>query len=403
MAAPVINNIPPQFFTDAGAVAASHNLHTFAAGTTSDQATYSDQALTSLNANPIVLDSAGRATIFLNPALGSYKFELKDPTDTTTLWTRDDVSPLLGFQANFDVTGTAGEAISAGEAVYLSDGSGGTDAGEWYLTDSAAASSSSEAYIVGFALADVADAASGQFRIQGRATGLSGLTAGSTYYVTATPGAIGTTAPANSRVMGIADSTTTLTLAPIEGAAATAGPLPALDATALLGGVMLQVGSVTADASSGAGATNEIINTITHTLPSTGTIADGDFYRGVYWGEFANNANAKRVGVRFKMSDTGTLLTVLGSLGGVAPLLRWRLDFVVMRSNGGLAMRCAGVSTVTQVNSTALDLANSNADQDLGPISWVATLVSNISIVATGVAADDVVLKGGALYYCQQG
>lgn len=63
-------------------------LHTFLAGTTTPAATYSDQALTTPNANPVILDSAGRATVYLDNL--SYKFEMR-LADDTLLWTVDNV------------------------------------------------------------------------------------------------------------------------------------------------------------------------------------------------------------------------------------------------------------------------------------------------------------------------
>ena len=71
-----------QFFTDAGAVAASYKLYTYVSGTTTPQATYTDQAGTVANANPIILDSAGRATIWLTVG-ETYTFALKTPADAT--------------------------------------------------------------------------------------------------------------------------------------------------------------------------------------------------------------------------------------------------------------------------------------------------------------------------------
>ena len=64
-------------------------LYTYASGTTTPQATYSDSALTTPNANPVVMDSSGRATVFLSAV--SYKFILKTSAGVT-LWTVDGVA-----------------------------------------------------------------------------------------------------------------------------------------------------------------------------------------------------------------------------------------------------------------------------------------------------------------------
>lgn len=54
-------------------------------GTSTAKDTYSDKALSSANANPVVLDSRGEADIFLS---GEYKVVLKD-SDDVTIWTID--------------------------------------------------------------------------------------------------------------------------------------------------------------------------------------------------------------------------------------------------------------------------------------------------------------------------
>lgn len=63
-----------QFFDDNGDPLSAGKLYTYAAGTTTPKATYTTAAGTTPNANPVVLDSAGRAVVFLD---GSYKFRLE--------------------------------------------------------------------------------------------------------------------------------------------------------------------------------------------------------------------------------------------------------------------------------------------------------------------------------------
>ena len=179
-------------------------LYTYAAGTTTPLATYSNVGLTSANANPVVLDSAGRATIFLSPA--SYKFILKNSSGTT-IWTRDNVGAVPTTNIDNDVTGTAGEALTANDCAYLNS------SGAWVKADADAAASSTTA-LIGFTVADTANGASGTFRLSGRMTGFSGLTPGSDYYVSATNGAITATAPSNSRFVGRADTISSLIITP---------------------------------------------------------------------------------------------------------------------------------------------------------------------------------------------
>lgn len=99
-----------QFFTDAGALAAGYLLYTYAANTTTPQATYSNKAGTSANANPIVLDSQGRATIYLSPTL-TYDYVLKTAAGVT-VWTQEDVSaaPGDGDAVTFTQSGTGAVA-----------------------------------------------------------------------------------------------------------------------------------------------------------------------------------------------------------------------------------------------------------------------------------------------------
>jgi hypothetical protein len=77
-----------QFFTDSGAIASGYKLYSYSAGTSTLLSTYSDKALAVPNANPVVLDAAGRAKVFLSNA--SYKFVLKTAADVD-VWTIDGV------------------------------------------------------------------------------------------------------------------------------------------------------------------------------------------------------------------------------------------------------------------------------------------------------------------------
>lgn len=67
-----------QFFDDNGNPLSGGKLYTYAAGTTTPKATYTTASGTVTHDNPVTLDSAGRAVIFL---AGSYKFILHDSSD----------------------------------------------------------------------------------------------------------------------------------------------------------------------------------------------------------------------------------------------------------------------------------------------------------------------------------
>lgn len=189
-------------------------IWTYTAGTSSPVATYTDVGLTVANANPIIASTAGRFTAFLTSGV-SYKFlyELAPCSSIshgTTLLTADNIAAVPLSSASLDVTGTVGESVTAGQAVYLSDGSGGKSAGQWYKADSTNTYSSSLLW-VGMAPVAISSGVAGAIRVAGSVTGLAGLTIGAKYYVSAA-GAITTTAPTNTRVIGQADSTTSLVL-----------------------------------------------------------------------------------------------------------------------------------------------------------------------------------------------
>ena len=63
---------------DDGNPLAGGKVYTYAAGTTTPQATYTSEGAGTPNANPVVLDAAGRAVIFWS---GSYKIKITDAND----------------------------------------------------------------------------------------------------------------------------------------------------------------------------------------------------------------------------------------------------------------------------------------------------------------------------------
>ena len=201
----------PKFtgFDNSGDIVPLGLLYTYAAGTTTALATYSDVDLLTANANPVVLDSAGRATVFL--AASSYKFVLKSAA-SATLWTQDNIAAGASYSVNLTIPVTAGEAIASGEGCYLSDGSGSKTAGKWYRWDADFTYASTLPQIA-VASADIAANAVGAvIRAPGRATVAGPLTPGTTYYISNTAGALSATAGTNSRTVGVADTTTTIVL-----------------------------------------------------------------------------------------------------------------------------------------------------------------------------------------------
>lgn len=193
-------------------------LFVYLAGTTTKTTTYSDAAATSPNTNPVVADSAGRIVVFL-PSGITYKFVYalagSDDPPASPYKTVDNVSAIPQSATNVDIDSqTAGETLLAGDVVALSDGSGGKTAGQWYKADADFTYLSTVAPLIGMAPTGITSGASGSIRIYGRITGLSALTQGTLYYVSATAGALTSTAPANAKPVAVADSTTSVIFQP---------------------------------------------------------------------------------------------------------------------------------------------------------------------------------------------
>jgi hypothetical protein len=82
-----------QFFDNNGVPLAGGLIYTYAAGTTTPQATYTSSAGTIAHANPIVLNSAGRVSageVWVSEGI-TYKFVLQDST-STTIGTYDNIN-----------------------------------------------------------------------------------------------------------------------------------------------------------------------------------------------------------------------------------------------------------------------------------------------------------------------
>ena len=118
-----------QFIDAAGIPLAGGFLYTYAAGTTTPQATYTDSTAATANSNPIVLDSRGEANIWLTGS--NYKFKLTD-ANGTEIWTVDNIaapstalSPV--FDSNVTISAnTSGPALlvtqtGAGAAIRVQD------------------------------------------------------------------------------------------------------------------------------------------------------------------------------------------------------------------------------------------------------------------------------------------
>jgi hypothetical protein len=183
----------------------------YLAGTTTRASTYTTSVGDVANANPIVADSAGRYVAYLSAGL-AYRLVITTGAGVA-VDEQDNVLAVPGSSVNLDITGTAGIALAAGQVCYISaTGDAAGTAGLWYLADADLAYSSTGAVEIGIAVSAIAINTSGTIRIAGEATTATSTVVGTKYYVSATAGAITSSAPALARLVGIAPTTSSLIL-----------------------------------------------------------------------------------------------------------------------------------------------------------------------------------------------
>ena len=353
-----------QFFDNNGDPASGYKLFTYAAGTTTKQATYTDVDLSVANANPIVLDSAGRATIFLSPL--SYKFVLATPTDTdppgSPLWTQDNVSavPILG--QTVDITILAGVDLSEGELAYLSDGTGGLTAGRWYTAEEGTIYKSEYADALAWPLAFIASGQSGLARLWGTVT-TSGLTPGNRYYVGA-GGAVSSVAGLFPRVIGVAGSSTSLILGEKR---RTQNYLAASQLTT--------VGNV--------GAGEDIL--FSYSAGAGKVPNDGEGFFFLAWGRTANNANVKTIRLRTIEGANNTVVCTWAPVINEAG--HWILRAWIYRTGTTTGRTgCIGESGPAATNATAGDRRAGTPT-----ITWANAV--EIRLTGDATANDDVTVE----------
>ena len=103
-----ISPVPFLAFFDAnGNPLSGGKLYTYAAGTTTPLATYTTSSGAVANSNPVIMDAAGRASVWLGAS--SYKFVLKDATDVLQYTTDNIASFYAAMQPA--VVATAGQTV----------------------------------------------------------------------------------------------------------------------------------------------------------------------------------------------------------------------------------------------------------------------------------------------------
>ena len=109
---------PPklQFFDANGNPLAGGKLYSYAAGTTTPLATYTNYGGGTANANPVVLDARGEANVWFGT--GQYKLKLTD-ADDVEIWTVDNLN-------GPDAATLAALAASSGSSLigYINSGAG---------------------------------------------------------------------------------------------------------------------------------------------------------------------------------------------------------------------------------------------------------------------------------------
>lgn len=105
--------IEREALNDFSGPASGYKLHFYESGTLSDKDTYSDEALTTANANPVVADSAGR---FGDIFLGSGEYRVKLFTDQDVeVWDADPVEGTPGSSGSVDEK-TGAYTVTTGDA-----------------------------------------------------------------------------------------------------------------------------------------------------------------------------------------------------------------------------------------------------------------------------------------------
>lgn len=98
-----------QFLDNSGNPLSGGKLYTYQAGTTTPLATYTDTTQGVANANPVILDSGGRANVWLSNR--AYKIVLKSAADVT-IWTIDNVQD-WGQILKRDLADTASDSLNS--------------------------------------------------------------------------------------------------------------------------------------------------------------------------------------------------------------------------------------------------------------------------------------------------
>jgi hypothetical protein len=117
-----VGGVAAQFFTNSGVPLSGGKLYTYAAGTTTPQATYTSSSGSTNHTNPIILDSAGRVPggeLWISAP--PYKFVLNTSTDVL-IATYDNVLGIGAASYQVDnFTGTGSQTVFTLSAASLGE------------------------------------------------------------------------------------------------------------------------------------------------------------------------------------------------------------------------------------------------------------------------------------------
>lgn len=137
-------DVSRQFFDSNGDTLAGGKIYTYSAGTTTDKATYVDNAGNAAHTNPIILDAAGRIPDEIWGTTGGYDFKITDSADVTidtpgdivgindtaaasgSEWIDSALTPTFVDADTFTFAGDQTTVFHPGRRLKITD-SGGTD------------------------------------------------------------------------------------------------------------------------------------------------------------------------------------------------------------------------------------------------------------------------------------
>jgi hypothetical protein len=275
-------NAKQQFFDANGNPLAGGKLYTYAGGTTTLLATYTDSTGATSNANPIILDSRGEANVWL--AINtSYKFKLTDANDVQ-IWVVDEVSSPSGTVTSVGLTAPA---------LFTVTGSPVTGAGTLDLAYS------------GTAL----PAANGGTGLTSPGASGNVLVSNGTAWVSSSSGAVSSISFGST---GLTPSTAT------GGAVTVAGTLVAgnggtgLSSPGTAGNVLTSNGTIWTSAAPSSGAGIVFISTLTASASATIDFTDLSTYKKyliIFENIFPSSSGGPTFSVRFGTGSTPTYLT----------------------------------------------------------------------------------------------